>query len=88
MIQPIKNKVLVKPFLKEATSKGGIIVPDSFRGESEKCLIVSVGTGTKKTPMQFKKGDVVFRVKEWGVPVIEDGQTYYIMEQDTILATV
>lgn len=88
MIKPVRNNVLVKPFLKDETSKGGIIVPDSFRGESEKCLVVAVGEGTKKTPMQFKGGEVVFRVKEWGVPVIENGEQFYIMEQSSILATV
>lgn len=88
MIKPIRNNVLVKPFLKDETSKGGIIVPDSFRGESEKCLIVAVGEGTKKTPMKLKAGDIGFRVKEWGVPVIEDGEQFYIMEQSSILATV
>jgi co-chaperonin GroES (HSP10) len=88
VIKPVRNNVLVKPFLKDETSKGGIIVPDSFRGESEKCLVVAVGEGTKKTPMQFKGGEVVFRVKEWGVPVIENGEQFYIMEQSSILATV
>ena len=88
MIKPVRNNVLVKPFLKDETSKGGIIVPDSFRGESEKCLVVAVGEGTKRTPMQFKEGEVVFRVKEWGVPVIENGEQFYIMEQSSILATV
>lgn len=88
MIKPIRNNVLVKPFLKDETSKGGIIVPDSFRRESEKCLIVAVGEGTSKTPMQFQEGEVVFRVKEWGVPVIENGEQFYIMEQSSILATV
>jgi co-chaperonin GroES (HSP10) len=88
VIKPVRNNVLVKPFLKDETSKGGIIVPNSFRGESEKVLIVAVGEGTKKMPMKLKVGEIGFRVKEWGVPVIENGEQFYIMEQSSILATV
>lgn len=88
MIQPIRNQVLIKMFLEEEISKGGIIVPDSYRSESDKGEIIAVGNGTKKTPMQFKGGEIVFRVHEWGEPIIENGEKYYLMEQNSILATV
>ena len=88
MIRPIKNQVLVKMMLEEETSKGGIIVPDAFRSESDKGEIIAVGDGTAKTPMEFKAGQVVFRTHEWGEPIEISGERMYLMEQSSILAIV
>ena len=71
----------------EEKSLGGIIVPNSFRGESDKGEIMAVGEGTQKKPMQFSKGQIAHRVHLWGELYEEQGQKYYIMEQDAILAT-
>lgn len=87
MVQPLKNKILFKPFMMDEKSFGGIIVPGSYRGESSRGTIVAVGSGTKNKPMQFKVGQIAFRVKDWGELVEEKGENYYIMEQDAILAT-
>jgi chaperonin GroES len=88
MIRPIKNKVLVKAFKEDEISSGGIIVPESMRKEGSRVEIVAVGSGTPKRPMKLKPGMIGFRVKEWGSPVEENGQLYYIMEDNEILATM
>lgn len=88
MIRPIKNKVLVKAFKEDEISSGGIIVPENMRKEGSRVEIVAVGSGTPKRPMKLKPGMIGFRVKEWGSPVVEDGQLYYIMEDNEILATM
>lgn len=88
MIRPIRNQVLVKMMVQEETSRGGIIVPESFRSETDMGEIVAVGNGTSKTPMQFNVGEKVFRTHEWGEPIEDNGTRLYLMEQDTILAKV
>ena len=70
----------------DSMSDGGILMPDSFKKESNKGEIVAVGGGTKDTPMRFKKGDVVHRVKDHGIPVDYSGELLYFMNQNTILA--
>ena len=87
-MKPIRNKILVKPFPSDEESDGGIIVPLSAREVSNKVLIVGVGNGTKDEPMRLKKGDVGFRVKNWGEEIIIDGEKHYMMEQSAILATL
>ena len=87
-IQPIRTQVLVKPFMADAISEGGIHVPDSFKEESNKVEVISVGNGTKKNPMRYSKGQVAFRVKSHGTPVEENGERYYLMDQDALLATL
>ncbi len=86
MIQPILNNVLVKPFLGDEYTAGGLVVPESFRKESDKCAIVAVGNGTKNKPMKLKQGQTGFRVSEWGTPIIENRETFYLMEDNAIIA--
>ena len=86
MIRPIRNNILVKPLPKTTQTSGGIFLPESFMEDSDKVEVVEVGAGTTKKPMKLKKGDIGFRVHKWGTPVEENGVTYYMMEQDAILA--
>lgn len=86
MIKPIRNQVLLKPFPSDEKSVGGIIVSEAHREVSNKMEVVEVGSGLPGKPMQFKKGDTVFRVKAWGQPIQEGEIVYYLMTQESILA--
>ena len=86
-MQPIKNKILFRPFIGEEKTEGGIVVPDAFRGLSDKGEIVAVGNGTKERPMKLKAGMIGYRVHEWGEEIIIDGVTHFIMEDKAILST-
>lgn len=86
MVKPIRNFILFKPFSGDEKSEGGIVVPDSFRGESDKGLIVAVGNGTKIKPMKLKENMVGFRVHLWGEPIEENEERFYIMEDSAIIA--
>lgn len=87
-MQPIRNQILFKPFMVNEKTEGGILVPDSFRTESDKGEIVAVGRGTKKHPMRLKKGQIGFRVHKWGTLIKENGESFYLMEDSAILATL
>jgi co-chaperonin GroES (HSP10) len=81
-----ENRILFKPFPPKEKSEGGIYVPDSFKPESNRGTIEAVGYGTEKKEMRLKKGMVVHRVLNWGEQLIIDGEKYYLMEQDAIIA--
>lgn len=86
MIRPIKNKVLVKPFPSDELSEGGIYVSEAHRQVSNKMEVIAVGNGTTKTPMQFKKGDTVFRVKDGGDEIEINGERHFLLEQSWLIA--
>jgi chaperonin GroES len=86
MVKPLNNKILFKPFSGDEITEGGIIIPDTVRGESNKGTIVAVGNGTEIRPMKLKAGMIGYRVKDWGEPIEENGERYYIMEDKAILA--
>ena len=82
MIQPIRKNVLVTCFESDSISQGGIIVPESYKVYSNKVKVIAVGGMVKG----LKKGDVGHRVKDWGEPIIEYGQKYYLMDESAIIA--
>ncbi len=85
-MQPIRNQMLVKPFASDEVTTGGIFVPESAREVSNKVLVVSVGNGTKDKPMTFKCGDIGYRVKDWGLEVMVNGELHFLLDSDSILA--
>lgn len=87
MLKPIRNQILVKAFKEDEMSSGGIIVPENARREGNRVRIVAVGSGTPRRPMKLKPDMIGFRVKDWGVPVEDNGELYYLMEDVAILAT-
>ena len=83
---PIRTQVLVKPFPSDEISEFGIIVPESARKPSNKVKVMKVGNGTKDKPMKLKEGQTGYRVQDWGCDVLIDGELYFIMDQDAIIA--
>lgn len=84
---PLKTQILCKPYPSDEMSIGGIIVPETARGVSNKVLIVKVGSGTKEKPMHLKEGDTGHRVRDWGCEVMIDGELHFLMDQEAIIAT-
>lgn len=83
---PVRTQILFKPFPPDTISLGGIIVPESAQKTNNKGIVVKVGNGTKEKPMNLKPGDIGFRVKDWGCEIEINGEQYFIMDQDAILA--
>lgn len=82
IMQPILQQILLKPYPSEEQSEGGIFVPESVRTVNNKMTVVAIGNKVNRV----KKGDTVFRVKDWGVEVEINNEKHYIMNQDAVLA--
>lgn len=82
---PVRTNVLFKPFPSDEVSTGGIYVPENARDINNKGIVVKVGNGTKEKPMKLKEGQIGFRVKDWGEPIIIEGELHFIMDQDAII---
>ena len=93
-IQPLGNRVLIKPFTKEELEKKsnfGIILPDSGTKEkSEQGKVLAVGPGEyrdgKLVPVGVKVGDKV-AFSKYGYDDIKVGdEEYYLIKEESILA--
>lgn len=83
---PIGQYILAKPFLRPSFTDGGIYVPDTIKNDSNKVLIVETGNGSAKKPMRLSKGQIGYRVKDWGEEIIISGEKHFLMTQDSIIA--
>lgn len=88
MLQPIHEKLIVKPFPAETETAGGIIIPDNVQQRPSKALVVAVGKGVKDRPMVFKENDIVFHVLGAGTPIEHEGELFYSLRDVDCLAYI
>ena len=87
-IQPLADRVLVKPAAAEEKTVGGIIIPDSAKEKPLRGEVLAVGNGTKDEEMVLKAGDQVLYGKYAGTELELDGEKFLIMRQSDVLAKV
>lgn len=86
-ISPLGDKVLIKRSELEATTPGGIIIPDSAKEKTQQGKVIAAGPGKtlndgKVMPMAVKAGDVVYIGKYAGTEI---GDDLIIVREDEIL---
>jgi chaperonin GroES len=89
-LQPLGDRVLVKPQEVKESKRGGIIIPDTAKEKPQEGLIVATGKGKttddgKVLPMDVKPGDKILYGKYSGNEIKIDDQDYLIMHQEDIL---
>ena len=89
-IQPIQDRVVLRRSEEIATSKGGIIIPDTAKEKPAEGEVVAVGAGAidttgKLIPTTVKPGDRVLFSKWSGTEVTVDGEDLLIVKETDIL---
>ena len=89
-IQPLGDRVLVKPVEQKEIKKGGIIIPETAKEKPQEGEVISCGKGKtgddgKLIPMEVKAGDRILYGKYSGNEIKIDDVEYLIMHQDDIL---
>lgn len=93
-IQPLHDKVVVKPLTEKDITASGIVLPDSATQEKPmEGEVVAVGTGKRLengtiSPLTVKVGDKVLFTKYAPDEVEVDGVDYLVIEEDKILAII
>lgn len=92
-INPLGDRVVVKPSEAEEQTEGGIILPDTAKEKPQKGEVIAVGPGKKSDtgetiPMEVKKGDSVIYGKYSGTEFNFEGEEYLIMHENDILAVI
>lgn len=85
-IQPLADRVLVKPVAAEEKTISGIIIPDSAKEKPLRGEVLAVGKGTKDEEMVLKAGDQVLYGKYAGTELEYEGEKFLIMRQSDVLA--
>lgn len=91
-IQPLNDRVVVKPKPAEEKTSSGLFIPDTAKEKPVQGTIVSVGPGRyengTKIDMTVKEGDAVLYGKYSGTEITLDGEDYLIMRESDILGIV
>ena len=90
-IEPLQDRVVIKPLPKEEVSKGGIVLPDTAKEKPQEGEIIAVGPGKlsedgKRISMEVKVGDKVVYSKYAGTEYKLDDEELVIMRESDILA--
>lgn len=87
-IQPLADRVLVRPVAAETKTAAGIIIPDSAKEKPLRGEIIAVGQGTKDEQMILKAGDHVLYGKYSGTEIEINDEKLLIMRQSDVLAII
>ena len=87
-IQPLADRVLIKPAEAEQKTASGIIIPDTAKEKPQRGTVLAVGKGTKDHEMTVKVGDKVLYGKYSGTEIELDGTKYLIMKESDIYAII
>jgi chaperonin GroES len=90
-LQPLADRLVVKPIQKEEMTKGGILIPDTVKEKPQEGEVIAVGPGKmtddgKRIAMDIKVGDRVLYAKYGGSEIKVDGVEMMILRESDILA--
>ena len=90
-IQPLGERILVKPIAREEISRGGIVLPDTIKEKPQEGEVMAVGEGKRndqgeRIPMDIKVGDIVIYAKYGGTEIKVEDDDYIILRESDILA--
>ncbi len=92
-IQPLDDRVVVKPLEQEDKTAGGIFLPETAKEKPQQGKIVAVGPGKvlesgERAAPNVKKGDVVLFSKFGGTEVEVNAEELLIMRESDLLAVI
>ena len=89
-LQPLADRLVVKPIEREEVTKGGIVLPDTAKEKPQEGKVLAVGPGRlsddgKRIAMDVKVGDTVIYAKYGGTEIkIEDEELVILRESDIL----
>jgi chaperonin GroES len=93
-IQPLGNRILVRPQEEEETIAGGLVVPPSANDDKRPAMgeVLKLGKGKdedgKAISFDVKKGDIIY-FKKYSPNEIEiEGDQYLIVDAEDVLAII
>ena len=92
MLQPLADRVVVRPQEAEEKTAGGLFIPDTAKEKPQRGTVLAVGPGKvengTKIDMTVKEGDTVLYGKYAGTEIQLDGDDVMIMRESDILGVV
>ena len=90
-LEPLADRLVVKPIEREEVTKGGIVLPDTVKEKPQEGEVLAVGPGRmteegKRIAMDVKVGDIVIYAKYGGTEIKVEDEELMILRESDILA--
>jgi chaperonin GroES len=90
-LQPLEDRIVVRPAEAEATTASGLVIPDTAKEKPQQGEVLAVGAGrygddNERIPMDIKVGDKVVYSKYGGTEITIDGEDLLILAARDVLA--
>jgi chaperonin GroES len=90
-LQPLADRLVVKPIEREEMTKSGIVIPDTAKEKPQEGEVLAVGPGRlsedgKRIAMDVKVGDRVLFARYGGTEIKVDNEELVILRESDILA--
>ena len=92
-LQPLADRVVVKPASREETTKSGIVLPDTAKEKPQRGTVIAAGAGRRdedgdRIEMDVKVGDAVLFAKYAGTEFKLDDEELLILAEKDILSII
>ena len=89
-LQPLEDRIVVKPSEEEEMTASGLVIPDTAKERPQEGEVIAVGAGRfedgQRIPIDVKVGDKVIYSKYGGTEVKIEGEDYLILSARDVLA--
>ena len=93
-LQPLEDRIVVKPGESEETTASGLVIPDSAQEKPQQGEVLAVGPGKRSEqsgdviPVDVSVGDTVVYSKYGGTEITVGGEDLLILAARDVLAIV
>ena len=92
-LQPLEDRIVVKPNDAEATTASGLVIPDTAKEKPQQGEVLAVGGGRRSDsgdliPMDVSAGDTVVYSKYGGTEITIEGDDLLILSARDVLAII
>ena len=91
-LQPLEDRIVVKPSEGEEMTASGLVIPDTAKEKPQEGEVLAVGPGRfedgNRVPLDVKVGDKVLYSKYGGTEVKYNGEEYLVLSARDVLAVI
>ena len=93
-LQPLDDRIVVKPGESEETTASGLVIPDTAKEKPQQGEVIAVGPGKRSEqtgeiiPIGVSVGDTVLYSKYGGTEIKVDGEDLLVLRESDVLAKV
>ncbi|HMS24123.1 MAG TPA: co-chaperone GroES [Acidimicrobiia bacterium] len=90
-LQPLEDRIVVRPADAEETTVSGLVIPDSAKEKPQQGEVLAIGPGrigddNERVAMEVAVGDTVVYSKYGGTEITVDGEDLLILSSRDVLA--